>query len=952
MKKNFYEMSRSNKILILTGMALLASLLIWVLICLLLWLLNWRTQKTWDEFCKVIFSGQGGKYFLISLAVSVAGLIYFIVRYHEKLGGKAEKEKRIKQTDIDPKWLPQSELEKRIVVLKDDVSPIYPTFCIEGIDNVIDPKTKKKVSDIGYHILACDRHCLQMKYKDLNKPLEINGNKPINNLIAGATIVCGAARSGKTKQIVKPTLLHLLKGKSKSSMIICDLKGDIFKMTGNLAKEQGYNVLRFNTTNPKFSHSWNALGEIWDLYYNEYLPNLLNEQELRKGKTPDKNLSNKENQLNQTNLKSVFKSKYQVAKSEIETRLEIIVSAIAPIPQSANEPYWYKSAQLLIKLYFLILLDYGIKKEDYTLFNICSNAITCQDKIQILNDSLPKWAISKYYVGQFKGKEGQKDFSSIKSIAQSTLETFTIQEIKNLTTPAAEGEINFRNFVEKPTVIYLSIDISNKDSAANKLAILFMESLYAFLNKYLNTHKFHDEEAFENPVLFIIDEFGNLPKMEYMPKMFSLAQGKNIIPMLIVQSPSQLYKTYGKELTKELFDSAQCILLCSGVDVEFAQWLSQRSGSSYRKSFSKSVNDDGKISQSEGMTKMNDIDLGEFTMIQPTKEVVILPLGMKPSKVKVIGAENNKWINEVQDSLVNAKDVDYGEKADTEIDFFENALDKRIIGLWIKKIICRRENADKLKVNLAYELKDDPFFKREINIDEINIDAMDKYYSEYGSFPSLAIKLATNSNNLLFSIEDLKKSEPKEASEPTEKELDDLMVEANKHNTIKKQFDKTSLKEMDFQKKLKISLNGIKKEYHDEMPNYLVLNFLFVAGYINEISNLPSKCGSLERYEKILDFVKHSSKRVYWDLIDPNNTEDGNLSVEQLAKKYHSILISDKTSIDNSPYVIHLINRMAQASTSNDPYDEICKYFGLKTGKELVLLHNQLLIQVSSRIIL
>ena len=103
MKKNFYEMSRSNKILILTGIALLASLLIWVLICLLLWLLNWRTQKTWDEFCKVIFSGQGGKYFLISLAVSVAGLIYFIVRYHEKLGGKAEKEKRIKQTDIDPK---------------------------------------------------------------------------------------------------------------------------------------------------------------------------------------------------------------------------------------------------------------------------------------------------------------------------------------------------------------------------------------------------------------------------------------------------------------------------------------------------------------------------------------------------------------------------------------------------------------------------------------------------------------------------------------------------------------------------------------------------------------------------------------------------------------------------------------------------------------------------------
>jgi type IV secretion system protein VirD4 len=95
-----------------------------------------------------------------------------------------------------------------------------------------------------------------------------------------------------------------------------------------------------------------------------------------------------------------------------------------------------------------------------------------------------------------------------------------------------------------------------------------MEILYSHLQTYLTKNNL---AYFENPILFIIDEFGNLPKMEYMLRMFSLDQGKNIIPHLVLQSPSQLNRKYGKEERKELFDSCQCFILCSGVDSEFAQ---------------------------------------------------------------------------------------------------------------------------------------------------------------------------------------------------------------------------------------------------------------------------------------------------------------------------------------------------------------------------------------------
>jgi hypothetical protein len=76
----------------------------------------------------VVGSSNSGYYFLGGLAISFGTIIFLFFRYHKKMGGRIfDKDKNIEDTDYSAQWLEQKELEKSIVVLKDDVEPMYAT---------------------------------------------------------------------------------------------------------------------------------------------------------------------------------------------------------------------------------------------------------------------------------------------------------------------------------------------------------------------------------------------------------------------------------------------------------------------------------------------------------------------------------------------------------------------------------------------------------------------------------------------------------------------------------------------------------------------------------------------------------------------------------------------------------------------------------------------------------
>jgi type IV secretion system protein VirD4 len=156
------------------------------------------------------------------------------------------------------------------------------------------------------------------------------------------------------------------------------------------------------------------------------------------------------------------------------------------------------------------------------------------------------------------------------------MKIFTIQTIKNLT---SSSTIRFEDINEHPTIVYVGIDPTQPDGPGCRIGTLFMSMMYQHLNEQLSTNgKGTLNGAFVRPMHYIIDEFGNLPKMGFINKIFSLDRSKNIHALVVIQAIQQMRETYNDNKMFELLNSANEIIVCSLSDPAFAKTLSERAG--------------------------------------------------------------------------------------------------------------------------------------------------------------------------------------------------------------------------------------------------------------------------------------------------------------------------------------------------------------------------------------
>lgn len=923
--KKFSEMRWWSRILVLLLADLFLATIIWLGICSLMFLITYDIEKTAKGFESVVFGKNSGIYFGVSLLATTGLLIWLYVKHSPKLGGRLNKDKEFEEADYGARWLSQEELQKKLVVLKDDVESTYATWTIAGVQNAVHQNGSRIKEEVSYHILACDKRCLQLQLKEKGRPIEINGGKNIMDLTAGCTIVIGAGRSGKTKQVVKPSILHLLNNKEKSSMLICDLKGDIYKETSKIAEAKGFNVLRFNTTNSKCSHSWNPLTEIWDLYYNDYLPNwrLVKKYRVWKEKTEISQTSNQQT-LPSEILRSINKAQadYLTAKGLIEKKLDTIVNIISPINKNSKEQFFDKKAQDLIKLYYLLPLDFGINKQEYTLHNLSVTGLELENKLTLLQDMLPEWALSKTLSKQFKNIGGQDSLMDVQHTANKNLNNFALQEIKDLTS-LTDKNIDFEEFIKKPTVIYLSIDTtSNEGTAANSLAVLFMEMLYSHLQDHLNKNQM---THFPKPILFVIDEFGNLPKMEFILTIFSGNQGQNIMAMLVLQSATgQINETYNNNQRTTLFDNTQCFILTSGVNPEFAKWLSVKSGSNNRKTLSKSINDDGKISKSQSTQRMSEIPEEEFANIKTGEELIIFPNGSKPCKITYKSADKLKWYHDITLNYEVGKDIPYSTMNFDEFDFFENGLNETIIKLWIYK--NNVQGGVEFKRNLAVELLNTPRFSSFRNkqmFEQNEINFFDEQYKTLGGYPCTALQLTNDKIKDIgfdFSDKPNNSSDKNKQNSPSKK-----ISNTNKSKTVGDNLvsDNSKLKkdeslkiggitnwgEKNFVKQVSIAktiFKNVDLKHPETMTDNQLLAFLLLLG-VYDWNNIEQKYFSSQKeIDHFLNVVYSDERFQPWlDL----NEKDPPFSdtYEELMEKFKPIL-EKKLDLSTLPYVFKLID--------------------------------------------
>lgn len=381
--------------------------------------------------------------------------------------------------------------------------------------------------------------------------MDITFNSPCHSIIIGST------GSGKTTTFVNPMIQLLGASGAGSSMLITDPKGELLSLHSKFLKERGYDVKVLDLRDTYHSYRWNPLEPLWDTY-QEYL-NAENEAYKHRGDVKKSKFEAVGDPESFTDEWYVFRGKAYSSMDRLVAEVKIfraqrfdevyedmndLVSVLVPV-QNQNDPMWEKGARSITMAVLLAMLEdsenpeLGMTRERFNLFNMSKILQRSEDDYRELKnyfagrDRLSKAvALSKQVLDA-----ADKTRSSYMSVLQEKLSIFNDSGVCALT---SASDFNTADLALKPTAIF--VKIPDEKDTRHGLASIFMTNVYKSLIK-LSTQ--YEDLSLPRNVYYILDEFGNMPKIEKFDKMITVGRSRKIWFNMIVQSYAQLNNVYG-----------------------------------------------------------------------------------------------------------------------------------------------------------------------------------------------------------------------------------------------------------------------------------------------------------------------------------------------------------------------------------------------------------------------
>lgn len=383
------------------------------------------------------------------------------------------------------------------------------------------------------------------------KDMEVNLSSPMHGLIIGAT------GSGKTTTFINPMIQILGESSAGSSMIMTDPKGELFQMHSQKLKAKGYKVMVLDLRDPYSSYRWNPLEDIYDRY-QQYIS--YGEGVFSRGDSPaDSGLEltapaetfeafwyeyEGKAYPNKKALLSVVKTRRQKLYDEIYEDLNDLVSVLCPI-ESKDDPVWEKGAKSIIMATLLAMLEdsedpeLGMTKEKFNFFNLNKAISNSENDFE---------ALKRYFEGRNKLSKAVTLSRQVLSAADNTLSSYMSIAFDKMSMFNDEGicaltsatDINPDDFADQPTALFMKIP-DEKDTR-HGLAAVFILCIYKALIKKASAR---EDLSLPRNVYFILDEFGNMPKIEKFDKMITVGRSRKIWFNMVVQSYAQLNNVYG-----------------------------------------------------------------------------------------------------------------------------------------------------------------------------------------------------------------------------------------------------------------------------------------------------------------------------------------------------------------------------------------------------------------------
>ena len=390
--------------------------------------------------------------------------------------------------------------------------------------------------------------------------LDKKGHLQVNLMSGAHSLVIGATGSGKTTTFINPMIQILGATSAGSSMIMTDPKGELFALHSKYLQQRGYNVMVLDLRDTYSSYRWNPLESIWDMY-QDYV-------EAGKGIFVHRDSPEEYTDLkwvgtilpgdqwyeyrgyayaDRERLVDDISVTRQKLYDEMYEDLNDLISVICPV-ESKDDPVWEKGARSIIMAVCLAMLEdsevpqLGMTREKFNFFNVNKIIANSEDNFRALKVYFEGRSplSSAVTLSRQVVSAADQTLSSYMSIAFDKLSMFNDRGLCGLTSAT---DIDPAGFAQRPTALFMKIP-DEKDTR-HGLAAVFILCMYKALIKVASQR---EDLSLPRNVYFILDEFGNMPKIEKFDKMITVGRSRKIWFNMVVQSYSQLNNVYGEQV--------------------------------------------------------------------------------------------------------------------------------------------------------------------------------------------------------------------------------------------------------------------------------------------------------------------------------------------------------------------------------------------------------------------
>ncbi len=497
-----------------------------------------------------------------------------------------------------------------------------------------------------------DKNFIHCKFTDLKKmsiqgvPFRFelkHGNINIHFTPPCHVLIVGASGTGKTACWVEPSMQILSELKNKPSVFITDPKGEIFAHHSLKFKNEGYTVLQLDLTQPYASKRWNPLENIY-LQWQKRAH--MEENILKHTNDPIKNYPNllkagdiKSNEWYEFEGKAFSTLRETLVEVDVEKQkikddcmesLNDIASAIVPSDPDPKNKQWTDGARDYFLACLIAMLEdseneaLGMTKEKYCFFNAFKIAMNKDDDYEVVKD---------YFSGRdplSKSKELSTNITQTKatvtrdgymSSLTTNLSIFSDNGICYLT---SANDIKFTEFDDRPTAFF--IKIPDERATRYKLASVCISQAYKeFVQKARANETVNEDKMahLKRPLFYILDEFANMPKIEGLNRIITVARSRWIYLTMAIQSYAQLDDVYGKEVAEIVRGQCRSTLFYGTPDLKTREEFSKELGNHTIEVDSRTKNEGNGKEKGSSSTSTS---LQQVPLIHPS-ELDKIPLG-------------------------------------------------------------------------------------------------------------------------------------------------------------------------------------------------------------------------------------------------------------------------------------------------------------------------------------